>query len=156
MSSALTLAVGSAALALVISPGSMLLVAMTLFSASLIVRHRLHEDPAVPDFTYIAPALAVAVGITVTLRAVPFGMKNALNESALLVDIGQWMPLGAITILAVYCLAGVDTTKPPYDIPEVTGVTITVAIHWWRRNAVLSIVTDTAACLVLTNWVVPI
>ena len=38
-----TLAVGSAGLALLITPGSMLLVAMTLFSASLIVRHRLHQ-----------------------------------------------------------------------------------------------------------------
>jgi 4-azaleucine resistance transporter AzlC len=37
------LAVGSAGLALLITPGSMLLVAMTLFSASLIVRHRLHQ-----------------------------------------------------------------------------------------------------------------
>ncbi len=39
----LTLAVGSAALALLITPGSMLLVAMALFSATLIVRHRLHS-----------------------------------------------------------------------------------------------------------------
>jgi hypothetical protein len=29
------------------------------------------KDPAVPDFTYIATALAAAVAITVTLRAVP-------------------------------------------------------------------------------------
>ena len=82
-------------------------------------------------------------------------MKNAMKQSALLADVGRWMPLGAITILALYCLAAIDTTRAPHGIPELTGVTVTVAVHWWRHNAVLSIVTGTAACLVMTNWVLP-
>jgi branched-subunit amino acid transport protein AzlD len=109
----------------------------------------------VPDYAYIATALTVAVAITVTLRAVPFAMKNAMKESALLADVGRWMPLGAITILAVYCLATIDTTQPPHGIPQITGVAVTVATHRWRRNAVLSILTGTAACLVMTNWILP-
>lgn len=47
-----------------------------------------------------ATALGVAVAITFTLRAVPFAMKGALRGSALLADVGRWMPLGAISILA--------------------------------------------------------
>lgn len=39
------LAVGSAAIAVFLAPGSMLLVAMTLFSTALLVRHRLHQGP---------------------------------------------------------------------------------------------------------------
>jgi 4-azaleucine resistance transporter AzlC len=39
----LVLAAGSAALAQLIAPGSMLLAAMTLFSATLLVRHQLHR-----------------------------------------------------------------------------------------------------------------
>jgi branched-subunit amino acid transport protein AzlD len=109
----------------------------------------------VPDYAYLATALAVAVAITVTLRAVPFAMKNAVKESALLADVGRWMPLGAIGILAIYCLAAVDTSQPPHGIPEITGVAVTVAVHWWRRNAVLSILAGTAACLVMTNWILP-
>ncbi len=41
----LTLAGGSAALTLLIAPGSMLLGAMSVFAASLVLRHRLHERP---------------------------------------------------------------------------------------------------------------
>ena len=48
-----------------------------------------------------------------------------------------------------------NVTTPTHGIPEVTGVAATIAIHWWRRNAVLSIVTGTAACLVMTNCVLP-
>ncbi len=45
-------------------------------------------DPPVPDPTYIATALTVAVTITVALRAIPFALKNAVAESTLLADIG--------------------------------------------------------------------
>jgi branched-subunit amino acid transport protein AzlD len=76
-----------------------------------------------------------------------------VKQSALLADVGRWMPLGAITILAIYCLSAINITAPPYGLPELTGVTITAAMHCWRHNAVLSIITGTAACLVMTNWV---
>jgi len=33
----------------------------------------------------------------------------------------------------------------------IVGVVITVGVHPWRRNAVLSILAGTIACLVLTN-----
>ena len=108
-----------------------------------------------PDYAYLATALTVAVAITVTLRAVPFAMKNAVKDSALLADIGRWMPLGAISILAIYCLAAIDTSQLPRAIPEITGVAATVVVHWWRRNAVLSILAGTAACLAMANWILP-
>jgi branched-subunit amino acid transport protein AzlD len=110
----------------------------------------------VPDATYVAAALGVAVAITVTLRAVSFGMRNAMTESALLADVGRWMPLGAITILAVYCLSAIDVRTPPYGIGELVGVIVTVVIHRWRRNAVLSIVGGTAAYLLMVNWLLPV
>jgi branched-subunit amino acid transport protein AzlD len=64
----------------------------------------------VPDPGYVATALAVAVGITVTLRALPFAMKRAMEGSALLANVGRWLPLGAIAILAAYCLSTIDVT----------------------------------------------
>ena len=36
-----------------------------------------------------------------------------MTESALLAAIGRWMPLGAITILAAYCLTTINVTTPP-------------------------------------------
>ena len=102
---------------------------------------------------YVATGLAVAVAITFALRAVPFAVKSAVKESALLNDLGRWMPLGAVAVLAVYCLASTDASAPTYGLPEVAGVAVTVAVHLWRRNAVLSILAGTAVCLVLTNVV---
>jgi len=76
-----------------------------------------------------------------------------MRDPALLADIGRWMPLGALTILAVYCLASIDTTQSPYGLPEVVGVAATVAVHLWRRDVMLSIIAGTAVCLVPANWV---
>ncbi len=104
-----------------------------------------------PDLAYLAAALGVAVAITVALRALPFFLKGAMAGSALLADLGRWMPLGAVAILALYCLAAIDLTHTPHGLPELTGVAATVGVHWWRRNAVLSIVAGTTVCLLLTH-----
>lgn len=103
-----------------------------------------------PEPAYMAAALAAAVVITVALRTVPFLAKNTLRESALLDDLGRWMPLGAVTILAVYCLTQI-APDPHEAAGPLTGVAVTIATHLWRHNAVLSIVTGTSACLLVTN-----
>lgn len=105
---------------------------------------------------YLASALAVAVAVTVALRAIPFAVTNALRESALIADVGRWMPLGAITILVVYGLSSIDVVNWPYGIPEFAGVVVTVALHKWRHNAVLSILGGTLACIALANTLPPV
>ena len=104
-----------------------------------------------PDTMYLATALGLSVAITVTLRALPFAMKGALADSALVANLGRWMPLGAVTILAVYCLSTIDVTAPDHGAGPALGTVVTIAVHAWRRNAVLSIIAGTAACLLVTN-----
>jgi branched-subunit amino acid transport protein AzlD len=103
------------------------------------------------DYLYITGALAVAVAITVALRATPFVVKNTIDESTLLIDVGRWMPLGAIAILACYCLTRINYLGTNHGLPQVIAVAVTVTIHLWRRNAVLSILTGTIACILITN-----
>ena len=104
-----------------------------------------------PDSSYLFIALGLSVAITVALRALPFTMKGALADSALVANLGQWMPLGAVTILAVYCLSTIDVTAPGHGVGPALGTVVTIAVHAWRRNAVLSIITGTAACLLVSN-----
>jgi len=105
---------------------------------------------------YLAAALAAAVTITVALRAIPFAVKNTLQESALVADVGRWMPLGAITILAVYALSSIDVVHWPNGMPEFAGVAVTIALHTWRHNAVLSILGGTLVCVALANALPPV
>ncbi|MBO9523986.1 MAG: AzlD domain-containing protein [Nocardioidaceae bacterium] len=104
-----------------------------------------------PDPSYVALAIGVAAAITISLRALPFAMRRLLAGSALLADLGRWMPLGALTILALYCLSRIDLGAPDHGAGPLAGVVVTVLVHRLRRNAVLSIVAGTAACLLLSN-----
>jgi branched chain amino acid efflux pump len=112
-------------------------------------------EPAMPEPVYIAVALATAIAVTVTLRAAPFALKSRLKGPELLADVGRWMPLGAVVILAIYALAGIKVSGPGHGVAEIAGVVVTVAVHWWRRNTALSIVAGTTACLLLANGVIP-
>lgn len=105
------------------------------------------------DYWYVAASLAVAVGITFSLRAVPFVVRSRLRESALLDALGKWMPLGAVAILAVYALSSIDLGTSAHGVPQVAGVVTTVGMHLWRRNIALSILSGTVVCVGLMNWV---
>ncbi len=108
-----------------------------------------------PEGTYIALALGTAVAITVALRAVPFAAKNALRDTPVIADLSRWMPLGAVAILAIYCLSSVDVPAAlqgsPQAVGPIVGTAVTVAVHLWRRNAAVSILTGSLACLVIVN-----
>ncbi len=107
------------------------------------------------DWTYLAIAIGCAAAITVALRALPFVVRGALEDSALLANLNAWMPLGVTTILVVYCLSdiGLPTSSPA--IAQVVAVVATVAVHWWKRNVFLSLAVGTITCVGLANWVLP-
>lgn len=103
-----------------------------------------------PSVGYLLAGVAVAAGITFALRLAPFGLATVLRDSPLLADLGRWMPAGAVTVLAAYCIAQVDFGAPAHGIPQLAGVAATAAAHLWRRNAVVSIVAGTAVCVALS------
>jgi branched-subunit amino acid transport protein AzlD len=106
-----------------------------------------------PDYLYISAALAVALGITFSLRAIPFVVRSRVRQSAFLESLGRWMPLGAVAILAVYALSSIDVGNSVHGIPQIAGVAATIGMHRWRRNIALSILVGTGVCVVLQNWV---
>lgn len=105
-----------------------------------------------PDVPYILTALAVIMGVTFALRAVPFAIMAPLRSSALVHYLGVHMPVGIMLILAVYTLRNVSVV-PSSSLPAAVALAATVGLHLWRRHALLSIVGGTAAYMVLANWV---
>lgn len=104
-----------------------------------------------PEPGYVAGALAAAVAVTVALRALPFVAKAAVKDSPLLADLGRWMPLGAVTVLAVYGVSRIDLHGPDRGAGGLLGVAVTVAVHLWRRNLLLSIVAGTTVCVAVSS-----
>ena len=102
---------------------------------------------------YILAAILVAAGITFLLRLLPFGLKKALAGSELLDALSHWIPLGAVALLAIYAVAKIDYSSFATAAPYLAGLVVTVAVHLWRKNMVLSMVAGTVTCVVRANWV---
>lgn len=103
--------------------------------------------------SYFYAAVAVTVAVTFALRALPFLIKTRLYGSPLLENFGRWMPQGAMLILLLYCLHGVNWGPTNTNIGYGVGLAVTVGVHLWRRNAVLSIVAGTTVCVALASAV---
>ncbi|MEJ5927732.1 AzlD domain-containing protein [Corynebacterium sp. H128] len=102
--------------------------------------------------SYFFFAVATCVAVTFALRTVPFLVKTRLYGSALLENFGRWMPMGAMFILALYCLTGVNWGSTNINVGYGLGLAATVVVHAWRRNAVLSIVAGTAVCVCFSTF----
>lgn len=98
-------------------------------------------------------AVLIPVGIvTVLLRELPFSAKKWMKDSEFFSLLGLMMPVGVMTILVVYAVAGqADGTGGLW--PVLLGVLVTAGLHKWKRDSGLSIFGGTAFYMLLVNLV---
>ncbi|MER0079286.1 AzlD domain-containing protein [Corynebacterium sp. KPL2830] len=98
-------------------------------------------------------AVLIPVGIvTVLLRELPFSAKKWMKDSEFFSLLGLMMPVGVMTILVVYAVAGqADGAGGLW--PVLLGVLVTVGLHKWKRDSGLSIFGGTAFYMILVNLV---
>lgn len=104
------------------------------------------------DAGYLIGAVAVMAVATFLTRAAPFWLLRGQAERAWLRYLGRYLPAAVLTVLVFYCLRGVAPVAPRYGLPEAAGVLATVALHRWRRQALLSIGGGTAVHVALLHW----
>ncbi|WP_433782081.1 branched-chain amino acid transporter permease [Actinomycetospora sp. CA-101289] len=97
-----------------------------------------------PSPLYLAAVVAVAATITLALRAAPFAMTSTLRASPLVSYLGRHLPAGVMIILVVHLLRDLPVDRPLLSLRELVPVLVTVAVHLWRRDALLSMATGTA------------
>ena len=106
-----------------------------------------------PDAAYLASVVAVAAGVTWTLRALPFALLAPLRRSHVVPHLATTMPVGVMAILVVDSLRHTPLAVPPYGAAAGIALAATVALHLWRRNILLSIAGGTAVHVVLASVV---
>lgn len=106
-----------------------------------------------PDPGYLVGVVAIAAALTVALRAVPFAVLARLRESSVLDDLSRRLPAGIMVILVVYLLRDLSPGRPVGAVATLAAVALTVAVHLWRRHALLSIATGTAAHVLMISLI---
>ncbi|MBR8640013.1 AzlD domain-containing protein [Streptomyces tuirus] len=104
------------------------------------------------DTGYAVVAILVTAAVTWSLRALPFAALSPLRAGATARHLGTRMPAGVMVILVVYCLRDLPVTDVRALAPLI-ALAVTVGLHLWRRNALLSILAGTTVHVALASTV---
>ncbi|MEU6113038.1 AzlD domain-containing protein [Streptomyces sp. NPDC047117] len=105
-----------------------------------------------PDTSYAVVAILVTAAVTWSLRALPFAVLAPLRASTTVQYLSTRMPAGVMVILVVYCLRDLPITQSRAIAP-LAALAVTIGLHLWRRNALLSILAGTAVHVALASTV---
>lgn len=105
-----------------------------------------------PDTSYTIAAVLVAAAVTWALRTLPFAALGSLRKSGTVQYLSTRMPAGVMVILVVYCLHDLPVTEARAAAP-LAALAVTIGLHLWRRNALLSILGGTATHVILASTV---
>lgn len=98
---------------------------------------------------HIAALVAVSAAVTWALRALPFAVLAPMRHSVIVKYLSLHMPLGVMVMLALYTIRGVTEATVPQQVWMGIAVAVTVGLHLWRRQALLSILAGTVVYVVL-------
>lgn len=95
----------------------------------------------------------VALG-TMATRFLPFILFPASRPTPKYITyLGRVLPSAVIGLLVVYCLKSVSLTAWPHGLPEVIALFCTAALHYWKRNLLISLSVGTILYMVLVQTV---
>jgi branched-subunit amino acid transport protein AzlD len=103
-----------------------------------------------PDTPYLIAAVAISAAVTWALRALPFAVRAPLRASSTVQYLSTRMPAGVMVILLAYCLRDLPLTEA-HAIAPLAVLAVTIGLHLWRRNALLSILGGTTVHVVLAS-----
>ena len=95
----------------------------------------------------------LAVGTMLT-RFLPFMIFRANQPTPKYIQyLGKALPAAIFGMLVVFCLKNVDVTSFSYGLPELIAILVTVGLHLWRRQMILSIAGGTICYMLLVQLV---
>lgn len=106
-----------------------------------------------PEGVTLSMVFAVLIPVcivTILLRALPFSLLRVLRGSPFIEFLGVMMPVGVMTVLVIYTLAGL-TAQPGRFVAALVCLLFTLLLQRWRRRADLSILGGTALYMLMVN-----
>lgn len=65
--------------------------------------------------------------------------------------LGKALPAAIFGMLVVYCLKNVDILGGSHGLPELIAIIVTVALHLWKRQMLISIAGGTVCYMMLVQ-----
>lgn len=91
---------------------------------------------------------------TMATRFLPFLIfRDNRPTPAYVQYLGKALPAAIFGMLVVYCLKNVSILTGSHGIPELIAICVTVGLHLWRRQTLVSIATGTVCYMLLVQLV---
>ena len=91
----------------------------------------------------------VSAAVIFATRAFPFILFSKRQPPAFIRFIEKYIPPMIMAILLVYCMKDVEFARKPFGLPETISLALTIVLHLWKNNSMLSIFGGTIAFMFL-------
>lgn len=97
--------------------------------------------------------IALCVAGTMLTRFLPFLMFSPRRETPRYIQyLGKALPCAIFGMLVIYCLKNVSLFSGSHGLPEFIAIAVTIALHLWRKQMLLSIAGGTACYMMLVQF----
>ena len=98
--------------------------------------------------------VAVVAGVTALIRFLPFVVFGGGRPTPkFVVYLAGVLPCAIMAMLVVYCLRNVDVLHFAYGLPELIAIAVTIGLHLWKKQMLLSIAGGTVCYMLLVQFV---
>ena len=99
--------------------------------------------------------IAVCTAATMLTRFLPFVVFSSKDQQPpeVVRYLGRVLPAAIFGMLIIYCLKGVSFATGSHGIPEAIAIGVTVALHKWKHQTLVSIAGGTLCYVLLVQMV---
>ncbi len=91
---------------------------------------------------------------TMLTRFLPFAVFSSKRSTPRFIQyLGKVLPGAIFAMLLIYCLRNVSVLQGSHGLPELIGIGVTVGLHLWKRQMLLSIAGGTICYMLLVQLV---
>ena len=104
------------------------------------------------------PQQIITIGLcalgTILPRFLPFFIFSGKKKTPAVIQyLGKVLPSAIFAMLVIYCLRNVSLLSGSHGLPELIGIAVTVGLHLWKRQMLLSIAGGTICYMLLVQLV---
>lgn len=98
--------------------------------------------------------IALCVIGTMVTRFLPFLLFREKRPTPPFIQyLGKALPGAVFAMLVVYCLRHVTWLSGAHGLPEVIAIAVTIVLHCWKRQMLVSIAGGTVCYMVLVQYI---
>lgn len=100
--------------------------------------------------------VGLCVLATMLTRFLPFFIFRENQETPAFIQyIGKFLPSAVFGMLVIYCLKNVEFLHgTTHGLPELIAILVTVCMHLWKRQMLLSISAGTICYMLLLHFMI--